>query len=165
MTHLEYTWWHNERRKGKEKSNRKGIYHDRENRRKKENNMYTIMITLTLMNCIQNDAGHNTGEYKIDFCFWEFKTWINISQTFIHRYLNEDFQRDVRNLLKLSYGWRWKNYKLIIDIENNFVLDFFKFMAKDCEVTLHHFYWLFPIQKVFVVFLTSKKNPVWIIHI
>jgi hypothetical protein len=39
--------------------NRKGICHDRKNRRKRENNIYTIMTILTLMNCIQNDAGHN----------------------------------------------------------------------------------------------------------
>lgn len=37
-----------------------GIYHDRQNRRKKENNMYTIMTTLTLMTCTQNDIGHNS---------------------------------------------------------------------------------------------------------
>jgi hypothetical protein len=46
--------------------NTKGIYHDRAKRDERKRITYTIVTTLTLMNCILNDAGHNMVQYTTE---------------------------------------------------------------------------------------------------
>ncbi len=58
-------------RTGKVLTEREYTMTDRIEERKKNDNIYTIMATLTLMNCIQNDTGHNTPDLKLNIRRYE----------------------------------------------------------------------------------------------